>query len=140
MQELLLKALQIQLKQKSDIERNKMEYTQDEITAAVGEAYVLRTEQENLQKDLKMSNWAYRVVMKEEQFEDETCFTWTIREVFFENNHPMLCSSQPSYPMSTNSVDELRDEMHRYAAALALPILDFADFQDYNSSYKKETK
>ena len=119
-----------------------MEYTQDEITAAVGEAYVSRTEQENLQKDLQMktSNWAYRVVMKEEQFDGETCFTWTIREVFFENNHPMLCSSQPSYPMSTQSVDKLRDEMVRYAEALALPILDFADFQDYNSSYKKEIK
>ena len=80
----------------------------------------------------KKNYWEYRVIMSN----IGDAFIWDIREVYFEGGEPVMCSSAPSYPISTESVDGLQEDMIRYANAISLPVLDYSFFEELES---KET-
>jgi hypothetical protein len=81
---------------------------------------------------MKKNYWEYRVIMSSVG----DAFIWDIREVYFEGGEPVMCSSTASYPMSSDSVDGLQEDMIRYANAITLPVLDYSFFEERES---KET-
>ncbi len=71
-----------------------------------------------------MSNWNYRVIKFVEDGEE----TFAIREVFYENGVPDLCTTQSTYPASTDGIVGLQLQIDAYQQAMLLPALDYSIF------------
>lgn len=76
------------------------------------------------------SKWEYRVI----RFLNDEIETFAIREVFYSENEPDLCTIVSEFPTSSegleglDGLEVLRNQVQSYSKALELPILDYTLF------------
>lgn len=67
------------------------------------------------------SKRSYRVIRFYDEDGEET---YTIREVFYENNTPKQYTIRSEFPMSTNGLVGLQIQIDAYQKAMELPVIN----------------
>ena len=70
------------------------------------------------------SNWNYRIIRSVEDEQE----TFTIREVYYQDGTPELCTIRSEFPMSTDDIAGLQHQIDAYQQAMTLPVLDYTLF------------
>lgn len=85
-----------------------------------------------------MTHWNYRLLARTVSNEIE----FGIYEVYYENDEPVSCSTNPIYPSTygsdENFLDSIKWELNAMKLAVEKPILDYDDFpKKYDIRRKK---
>ena len=87
----------------------------------------MNEDQENQLPELD-SHWNYRIIRKES--EHEIMGKWVrfgIHEVYYSDGKPSMCSVDAMEPHG-ETLDELKEDLKHFLAALDKPVLNYEDF------------
>ena len=98
----------------------------------------MNDDQENRIKDIEGELpeldpcWNYRIVKKTHDYDSivnpgEKHVTFGIHEVYYRNGEPSMTTVDPMKPQG-ETLDELKEDVQHFLAALDKPVLNFEDF------------